>query len=183
MTQWFAGQFLQKVDGKCRVSIPAEFRRVLEKGDSEWEPGGDPRFAIVFGDGDSETPACLRREFMECFPIELYHRTVSWIFDNADDTPEMNEARVELYCTHSHLATIDTTGRIVISPRLRERFGLSGGALFVAAGDTFQIWRPETYASHKKARRQTWQEKLPSDFNPRVSARHLRQNPAPGSEP
>ena len=172
MAQWFAGQFLQKVDGKGRVSVPAEFRRVLERGDPEWSSDRNPQFAIVFGDDHTDTPAPLRRTFMECHTINLYHEIVSWIRVQ-DESPE-TEARVELYSTHSQLATIDDTGRIVISPKLRKRFGLSTSALFVAVGTTFQIWSPGAYAADKETRRRVWTESLPKDFNPRVPIGQLR---------
>jgi len=171
LTQWFAGQFLQKVDGKGRVSVPAEFRRVLEKGDPEWSSDRHPQFVIVFGDEHPDTPVPLRRSFMECHSISLYQEIVSWIRDQ-DDVPE-TEARVELYSTFSQLVTVDDTGRVVIPPRLRKRFGLSNCALFVAVGTTFQIWAPGTYEAYKDARRKSWSESLPKDFNPRVPVSRL----------
>ena len=46
----FRGEFHQKVDGKGRVSIPADFRRVLESGDPSWSDGKAPEFVIVYVD-------------------------------------------------------------------------------------------------------------------------------------
>ncbi len=171
MAQWFAGQFLQKVDGKGRVSVPAEFRRVLERGDPEWSSDRNPQFAIVFGDDHPDNPVSLRRDFMECLSISLFHDIVSWI--RVQDETTETEARVELYSTYSHVATIDETGRIVISPRLRKRFSLDKEALFVATGTTFQIWQPGTYEAYKQTKRKAWRENLPPNFNPRVSVSHL----------
>lgn len=173
MALWFVDQFLQKVDEKGRVSVPADFRRVLEKGDPEYLPEKRPaQFAIVFGDEHSDTPASLHQSFMEGHTISLFHEIVSWIHEQ-DELPE-TEARLEHYSTYSHLATIDNTGRIVIPPKLRKRFGLSGRALFVANGPTFQIWAPETYEAYKEGRRKARSESLPKDFNPRVSISRLR---------
>ena len=172
MTQWFAGQFLQKVDAKGRVSIPAEFRRVLEKGDPEWASDRNPQFAIVYGDDHPDSPVSLRREYMECHSVSLYHEIVSWIRAQ-DESPE-KEARVELYSTYSHVATVDETGRIVISPKLRKRFGFANEALFIATGITFQIWEPGTYETYRQTRRKAWQDSLPPSFDPRVPASQLQ---------
>ena len=173
MAQWFAGQFLQKVDGKGRVSVPAEFRRVLERGDPEWSSDRNPQFAIIFGDDHPDSPAFLRRDFMECLPIEYYHRIVTWIRDQ-DESPE-TEAQRELYSTYSHVATIDESGRIVVSPRLREQFDLDGEARFVATGTTFQIWEPGTHDTYRQTKRKAWQESLPPDFNPTVTDSLLKR--------
>ena len=44
--------------------------------------------------------------------------------------------------------TVDETGRIVLPARLRQKIGIDGEAYFIAMGDTFQIWKPETFDSH-----------------------------------
>ncbi len=147
---------------------------MLEKGDPEWSSDRNPQFAIVFGDDHPDTPASLRRGCMECHTISLYHEIVAWIRVQ-DESPE-TEARVELYSTHSQLAAIDDTGRIVLSPRLRKRFGLSTAALFVATGATFQIWSPGAYEANKESKRRAWTENLPKDFNPRVPVSKLNGN-------
>ena len=43
----FTGEHTQKVDGKGRMSIPADFRRVLEAGDPEWTTGLSPRMYLL----------------------------------------------------------------------------------------------------------------------------------------
>ena len=46
----FTGEHTQKVDGKGRMSIPADFRRVLESGDPEWTPDRTPRMYLLYGE-------------------------------------------------------------------------------------------------------------------------------------
>lgn len=46
----FRGESVHKVDSKGRVSIPANFRRVLEDNDPRWTAGGNPELVIVYGD-------------------------------------------------------------------------------------------------------------------------------------
>ena len=62
MVRRFRGEFHQKVDGKGRVSIPADFRRVLETGDPTWSDGKAPEFVVVYGDH--------RRAYLECYTID-----------------------------------------------------------------------------------------------------------------
>ena len=65
---------------------------------------------------------------------------------------------------------MDETGRLVLPLKLREKIGLTvpGEALFLAAGDTFQIWKPETYEEQEVARTEAWLDKLPDDVDPLV---------------
>ena len=37
---------------------------------------------------------------------------------------------------------------------------------FIAAGDTFQIWKPETYEVEELAKAEEWMDDLPDDFDP-----------------
>ncbi|MDG1769388.1 MAG: MraZ N-terminal domain containing protein, partial [Yoonia sp.] len=46
----FTGEHIQKVDGKGRMSIPADFRRVLESQDPDWTDGLNPRMYLLYGD-------------------------------------------------------------------------------------------------------------------------------------
>jgi MraZ protein len=61
--------------------------------------------------------------------------------------------------------SIDETGRLVLSSRLRERFCIEKEAYFIAAGDTFQIWHPDTYTQHN-LEIDSWYDQQDSDFDP-----------------
>ena len=67
----FYGEITQKVDGKGRVSIPADFRRVLELGDPDWTPGNRPKVRVVWGDP--------RRKYLECYTISAIRRVEAGI--------------------------------------------------------------------------------------------------------
>ena len=60
---------------------------------------------------------------------------------------------------------VDDTGRLVLSPKLREKVGIEDEAFFIASGDTFQIWRPETYAAHAEQFDRIYDE-FDEDFDP-----------------
>lgn len=142
MVRRFRGESVQKVDAKGRVSIPAHFRRVLEEGDPSWSDGKSPELIIVYGDH--------RREFLECFTIDAANEVDARIAAMPRGSVK-RRAMEQLFNGQSLPATVDETGRIVLPAKLRQKIGIDAEAYFMAMGDTFQIWKPETYGSHDTA--------------------------------
>ena len=62
---------------------------------------------------------------------------------------------------------VDETGRLVLSPKLRDKIGITSEAIFVATGDTFQIWEPAAYEKHAKAL-EDWMDDEDEDFDPLI---------------
>ena len=159
MSRRFRGESHHKVDAKGRVSIPASFRRVLEAGDPNWQPGGNPELVIVYGDH--------RRHFLECYTIAA----IDDVDAKIDALPRGSQYRKilqRLYHGQSYPTNVDETGRLVLPAKLRAKIGLEGEAFFIAAGDTFQIWKPETYETEELARTEAWLDDLPEDFDPLI---------------
>ena len=156
MGQRFRGEGLHKVDSKGRVSIPALFRRVVESCDPNWKEGLAPELIIVYGDE--------RRKFIECYTIKAIEEVDSKI----DLLPRGSLERKTLerfFHGQSIPTSIDETGRLVLSSRLRERFCIEKEAYFIAAGDTFQIWNPQVFEADQKETTQ-WLREQPVDFDP-----------------
>jgi MraZ protein len=145
------------VDGKGRVSIPAPFRRVLEAGDPDWTDGLNPNLVIVYGDH--------RRRFLECYTMEAIDEVDRKIgkMQRGSTPRRMLE---KLFNGQSHPTSVDETGRLVLPAKLRQKIGLEGEAYFIATGDTFQIWNPETYEAVEQERTEAWLEEMPEDFDP-----------------
>ena len=61
--------------------------------------------------------------------------------------------------------SIDETGRLVLSPKLKERFSIEKEAYFIAAGDTFQIWSPQIFEADQDETNK-WLREQPKDFDP-----------------
>lgn len=157
MARRFRGESHHKVDAKGRVSIPALFRRVLEAGDPDWREGLRPQLVIVYGDH--------RRKFLECYTIEA--------IDEVDAKIDLMtrgsvERRMLEHMIHgqSFPTEVDSDGRLVLPQKLREKIGLDKEAFFIASGDTFQIWKPQTYDTLELARTEAWLDQLPDDFDP-----------------
>ncbi|MCP3970602.1 MAG: division/cell wall cluster transcriptional repressor MraZ [Rhodobacteraceae bacterium] len=157
MARRFRGEFHQKVDGKGRVSIPAQFRRVLESGDPGWSDGKNPEFVIVYGDH--------RRSYLECYTVGA----IDEVDDQIADLPRGSVERrmlERLFSGQSLSTNVDETGRLVLPAKLRSKIGLEAEAFFIATGDTFQIWKPETYDAEELAKTEAWLEDFPDDFDP-----------------
>ena len=139
------------------MSIPALFRRVLEASDSNWQPGDNPELVIVYGDH--------RRKYLECYSMQA--------IDEVDDKiallPRGSTQRKMLermFHGQSYPTTVDETGRLVLPAKLRAKIGLEKEAFFIASGDTFQIWKPETYETEELATFEATLDELPDDFDP-----------------
>ncbi|MDX1822391.1 MAG: division/cell wall cluster transcriptional repressor MraZ [Paracoccaceae bacterium] len=159
MVRRFRGESNHKVDGKGRVSIPALFRRVLEAGDPNWTEGLNPELVIVYGDH--------RRKFLECYTMEA----IADVDTKIAGLPRGSVPRKMLermFHGQSYPTTVDETGRIVLPAKLRAKIGLEDEAFFIAAGDTFQIWKPETYETEELSRTEAWLDELPEDFDPLI---------------
>ena len=159
MAQIFRGESHHKVDTKGRVSIPASFRRVLEQGDPDWTEGLNPQLVIVYGDH--------RRNFLECYTMQAIGEVDERIAKLPRGSMERKMLQ-RLFHGQSFPTNVDETGRLVLPAKLRQKIELEGEAFFIAAGDTFQIWKPETYDAEELARTEAWLDDLPEDFDPLI---------------
>ena len=159
MTRRFRGESQHKVDAKGRVSIPASFRRVLEAGDPEWNEGLNPNLVIVYGDH--------RRNYLECYTMEAIDEVDQKIASLPRGSIERRMLQ-RLFHGQSFPTNVDETGRLVLPAKLRSKIELENEAFFIAAGDTFQIWKPETYEEDELAKTEAWLDDLPDDFDPLI---------------
>lgn len=132
MSLQFTSSSVHKVDGKGRVSVPKLFRDVLTDegaaGQMFLVPGfRDPRAIEGYG---ARGHAAIGAQIARMHPGDKARKRLEHKF--LGRTLPM---------------TLDDTGRIVLSPALRERFGLGASAHFVGVGESFQIWSPEAYAA------------------------------------
>ena len=157
MSRRFRGESTHKVDAKGRVSIPALFRRVLEACDPAWDTGRNPELVIVYGDH--------RRSYLECYTMEAIAEVDARI-DRLPRGSAQRKALQNLFQGQSLPTSVDETGRLVLPQKLRQKIGLDDEAFFIAAGDTFQIWKPETYETEELAKTEAWRDSLGEDVDP-----------------
>ncbi|MGH1368725.1 MAG: division/cell wall cluster transcriptional repressor MraZ [Maritimibacter sp.] len=157
MARVFRGEGHYKVDTKGRVSIPALFRRVLEAGDPDYTEGLSPNLVVVYGDH--------RRQYLECYTMEAISEVDERISKmQRGSTPR--RMLEKLFNGQSFPTSVDETGRLVLPAKLRAKIGLEKEAYFIATGDTFQIWNPDTYEDVEQKRTEEWLEEMPDDFDP-----------------
>jgi MraZ protein len=130
---------------------------VLEAGDPNWQSGQTPELVIVYGDH--------RRSFLECYTMQA----IDEVDGKIDALPRGSRERKmleRLFHGQSFPTSVDETGRLVLPAKLRGKIDLDAEAFFIGAGDTFQIWKPETFETEEKAREEAWRDDLPDDFDP-----------------
>lgn len=133
MEREFTGISRNKVDGKGRVSIPAKFRRVLQNCDAEYASGDPLKMHITFGDPT--------KKHLECWSADSYARLMGKISRMKSGT-DAQRIMVYYYKSMSDTVTLDETGRLVLSPELRDKIDLSEEAVFEGHGEKFHILNP-----------------------------------------
>ncbi len=135
----FHDTFLNKVDRKGRVSVPAPFRAVL---------GGQG--LIAFPSFKHPAVQCAGMEFMARLNESMSQ--VDLFSDEHDDLT------ATLFADAKHLP-LDGEGRIVLPPALAAHAGIGDNAAFVGRGPPFELWEPTTFEHYKAEARRRALEK------------------------
>ena len=131
---FFHGYALNAVDAKNRLSIPASYREVIER-------RGDGRALIV---SPHERAPCLIA-YDRGRSIRLQTQLEAR-FDNQYDDARDSFARLSFGA--SEQIPYDDNGRIIVSAMMRDFGEIDRFAFFLAAGDFFEIWNPQTLIEH-----------------------------------
>ncbi|MDB5737876.1 MAG: hypothetical protein JWO65_1544 [Sphingomonas bacterium] len=132
----FKNHALNAVDAKGRVSVPASFRAQLVArsqlvaGENKLQIGLHPSGDYLNGQdsaADGEIEAMLLESVSELPAIERMTALERLRRDFNGATDEFK---------------FDNTGRIMLSPMMRDLAGIEEHAFFIGAGVTFQIWAP-----------------------------------------
>ena len=130
----FRGYALQAVDAKGRVAIPAGLRATIERNSPD-------KFLVL---SKHESDACLvgyDREFSPILHARLQQREAE---DRAagrtGSRHNINRAAFGLV----EDVSFDSSGRFILPSFMRKKAGIEDWAFFLATGDTFDIWNPDT---------------------------------------
>ena len=129
----FLSTYVNKVDKKGRVSVPATFRAALE------HLGG----SVVYLRPDEGT-GCLEG-LSEAFMTDVERR-----IDALDINSEEREAFEQAYFGASHRLVVDPEGHIILPRELTEFADISDQASFVGLNTRFQVWHPDRLTEHRK---------------------------------
>ena len=132
----FVATFVNRLDQKGRVSVPAQFRTVLarEGQDSLYCYPALDRPAIDAGGARLQEAIARRLEPFETFSED--HESLSTAFYG-----------------ESRILKIDPDGRVVLPEEFRAHAGISDTATFVGQGFKFQIWEPQRFAERQRETR------------------------------
>jgi MraZ protein len=138
------GSYKARLDKGGRIKIPEKFRAAIE------ERSGKELFVTSLED-----------EFVQIFPLPTWEKMMRTPADGArypdPDIQEFNR-KANLF---GNLTEIDSKGRVLISPSIRERAGLQGEVQIIGVNDYLEVWdrgrldekmakKPLTYEDFKK---------------------------------
>lgn len=125
----FLSKYINRIDKKRRVSVPAQFRAVLSEQSS---------FSgiIIY---PSFVNNCI--EACSLNRIEYLNKAI----DKLDPYSEEREAFATAILSGSAQLSFDSEGRITLTEELLANTGIIEQICFVGKGDTFELWEPELF--------------------------------------
>ena len=131
-----------KIDLKCRVSIPASFRVNLEK--------------------SNETLILFKSLKFKCIEGTTSTRMQAYI-DAIDELDALSDDAflLRMMMADSFEIKFDINGRVVIPDALMNFANLSDKAFFMGIGESFYIWSPTEYENQYMKSQQILKEKGP----------------------
>ncbi len=133
----FLSTYVNKVDRKGRVSVPATFRSTLAT-------HRQPNLVIAFPSFRAPTVECTGSDRME----EIQER-----IESLEQFSEEYENLAQLFAD-AHPLTVDGEGRVILPEKLKEHAHIAGEVAFVGLGAMFQLWDPARYEEHRAAVRE-----------------------------
>jgi MraZ protein len=133
----FLSTYVNKVDRKGRVSVPATFRSTLAT-------NRFPNLILAFPSFRLPTVECRGSDRMEQIQERL--ETVAEYSDE-------HENLTQLFADSQPLA-IDGDGRVILTERLKIHAGIEDDVAFVGRGTLFELWNPARYEEHGAAVRE-----------------------------
>ncbi|MBS0272057.1 MAG: division/cell wall cluster transcriptional repressor MraZ [Proteobacteria bacterium] len=138
----FLSTFINKLDKKGRVSVPASFRLALS--------GQTFQGIVAFRSYKLPT--------IEGMGMDRMQR----LSDSVDQLDLFSDAQDDLTATifaDSQMLAFDGDGRVILSQHLLDHAHIKEMVVFVGRGTTFQIWNPEAFERHQQEARKRVQEK------------------------
>jgi len=132
----FLSSFVNKIDKKGRVSVPASFRGAL---------GADSSGIVVF--------RSLQLNALEGCSI-AHLELLSQSLERLDLPPETLELIETTIFGGSVQIPFDGEGRVSLPHSLMDNAGITDEVVFVGRRKTFQMWAPSAFAAHDEATRQ-----------------------------
>ena len=125
----FIGNIEARLDGKGRVFIPANYRKILaEMGSAH---------IIMRRDTDNE---CVI-----FYPEQVWHAKVSQLRNALDEWDPDDQMLLMQFMSEAEILEMDTQGRVLLQKKTLEMIGAQQDILFVGTLDRFAIWNPSVF--------------------------------------
>ena len=158
MSVSFTGEYPQRVDGKGRVSIPAQIRRVLDAGDAARPDATLPRFQLAYGQHLTN--------HLRIYTIKTFDALKARIEAAQDGSPERRHLAY-VYLAQTTEIELDKDGRIVLPARQRDKLGIDeGDVMFMGFGTYCELWKAETFAGSNGKAVDDWLAAGGPNFDP-----------------
>jgi len=119
----FLGQYQHTIDEKGRMTIPVRFRELLEDG-------------AFITEGFDSNLLILSKENFEAMTEKVEKLSLT--------NPRAREFK-RIFFGGASRVEFDRAGRILIPAFLRDKAQLTGDAIVVGMGESFEIWSPEIW--------------------------------------
>jgi MraZ protein len=133
----FLATFINKVDRKGRVSVPASFRAAL----------ADQSFPGIVVYRSHKYPA------LDAFGADRMERLSASIDNLALFSEQQDDLAATIFADARQLP-FDSDGRIVLPEDFAAHAGIAGNAAFVGRGPSFQIWEPRAFQNFQTEARE-----------------------------
>jgi len=135
--EMFLSTYVNKVDRKGRVSVPATFRSTLAT-------NRQPNLLVAF--------PSMRVPAVECTGSDRIEEMQDRI-EGLEQFSEEYENLTQLFAD-AHPLTMDGEGRVILPERLKQHAQIADDVAFVGLGAMFQLWDPTRYDEHSAAVRE-----------------------------
>ncbi|GGF17520.1 transcriptional regulator MraZ [Aliidongia dinghuensis] len=137
----FLSTYVNKVDRKGRVSVPAPFRAVLS--------GQNSAGIVAF--------RSFKYPALDCSSLARVEEMAAQL----ETLPQFSEEFENLASLFADMRELpfDSEGRIMLPDHMLEFAGITESVAFVGQSTTFQIWEPAAHEAHQQAMRQAARDK------------------------
>lgn len=136
----FLGNIEARVDAKGRVFIPAPFRKKFV-----------PVPAEAGGEREETCTVVLRKDiYQPCivlYPEEVWSAEMDRLSSRLNPYNAAHRMILRQFVAEAEQATLDPSGRILISRRMLQSAGLGEKVRFIGMGETIEVWDAESTAT------------------------------------
>lgn len=130
----FLSKYINKIDKKGRVSIPAGYRGALAKENFNG--------IIVY--------PSFKNNCIECCSMSRLEE-LSKIIQNLDPYSDERDAFETIVLGEAVQLQFDNEGRVILPNYLMEQVGITEQGCFVGKGLVFEIWNPDKFEDYRKS--------------------------------